>query len=152
MPEALSFAPGPAPELSRCAMTAITSFERPWRKASTFSSCDLPAAGDFRVKTVEFGPEPVLGRAGAATHEAASRRHLRPRGLRSGNWLAKSRADLRRGGAVEIGRQRPVPAAPAAARPKKPRSSRGMPTRSQVPRYMRLLTGRSTEPGRARRR
>ena len=111
---------------------------------------DVSAAGDFRVKTLATElqavlPEPLSDPVRRPPRASASRE-------RGPDWC--SRTVLR---SVARSRRR-SPAGRVGAssgcgwKTVNAAISSGMPTSSHVPRYIRLLTGRSSDPGRARRR
>ena len=108
------------------------------------------AAGDFRVKTLALGARPYCASRSGDPGLAC----LAPTvpGARSGFVVRERAIGEDGGGAVEVRLQRRSAAAAAGAKTVNAEIRSGIPTRSHVPRYIRLFTGRSGDPGRGRRR
>jgi hypothetical protein len=92
VPEALSFAPGPVPVLSRWAMTTIAA--RDWPAATAHSlrsvSSPSPATCSRHASLVTGNPYGAIW----SRNQRAARTELAPFGERSGNDPAKSAASL----------------------------------------------------------
>ena len=111
---------------------------------------DVSAAGDFRVKTLATELQAVLP-------EPLSDPVRRPPcARRAGNAVRIGVRELLVRSAARSRRRSPAAASARGSgcgwKTVNAAISSGMPTRSHVPRYIRLLTGRSSDPGRARRR
>ena len=115
VPEPLSFAPGLAPLLSRCASTTMIWFERPSRTREHVFELHAAPAGDFRVKTLDFGVAGRTAQTGSATQDVAVARRRVP-GARIGNSCSRTRWAVSVGGcAVELRLQVRLAAAVAGA-------------------------------------
>src|SRR6266498_632772 len=149
VPEALSFAPEPPGLLSLWATTTIAAVERPGTTATRFWNGSRPRPATSAVNRSARTTNPY-GRSWSANHVAAP---VAPAvlGARSGCVRARSSANCRApcvsnaGGRSGRGSGAGRVTVNAASRS-------GKATSSQVPRYVRPLTGRSSEPRRARRR
>src|ERR671923_728696 len=148
VPEALSFAPGLVPALSRWAMTTIVSGELPGTTVERFSSRTRPRPGIVASKRSTCVRKPYAWSC-CSNHWTAPVAPGDP-GERSGNERARSVASAvaalrsKAGGSGGAGSGVGRATLNAATRS-------GSPTSSHVPRYIRALTGRSSEPGRGRR-
>jgi hypothetical protein len=131
VPEALSFAPGPVPALSRCAMITIVRFDRPGETATRLTSSRDPRSGIVASKRSSRTLMPY-GSSCSFSHAVAWRLPSDP-GERSGCEVARSRASWvavspsKTGGSTGAGRGPGRATVKAVTR-------RGSATSSQVPR------------------
>jgi hypothetical protein len=133
IPEALSFAPGPVPTLSRCARTASAWGERPGIVTIRFSSRTRPRPGIVAVNGSRRTRSPRF-----ATWSANHWRALAAPGEvgeRSGKVCARSRASATARSLSNAGGRVGTAALSAGGLPTlKAAISSGIPTSSQVPR------------------
>ena len=149
VPDALSFAPGPRPSLSRWAITTIVPGERPTASTTMFCIWTRPRPGIDGAEALGPDRETVRLQLLAEPLRGADRAGDRKR-------FGVVVDEVRARASSSPGRRRPAGSARGngvGLATLKAATSSGSPTRSQVPRYSRPLTGRSASrdaPGAAR--